>query len=137
MLQYTKKEIEMLEHLGKLTLRLTLGGMLLLHGIQKVNYGIGFIKTLLKTHGIPEVVAYGVFIGEILAPLLLMIGWKSRLWAAIIAFNMLMILYLVHLKDLVMLNSHGGWAVELQMFYFLTAITILFLGSGKYALSRD
>lgn len=127
----------MSDNVAKLILRVMVGGMMLFHGIHKALHGVGFIKGLLKSHGIPEVVAYGVYIGEILAPIFLIIGWKSRLWAAVIAFNMVTAIYLVHMGDFVKLGAHGAWAVELQMFYLLSSVAIVLLGSGKYAIMRD
>ena len=113
------------------------GGMMLFHGVNKALHGIGFIKSMLKSHGIPEMVAYGVYVGEILAPIFLIIGWKSRIWAAVIAFNMVVVLYLVHMGDFLKLGAHGAWAVELQMFYLASSLAIVLLGSGKYAIMRD
>jgi len=125
------------EHIGKLILRLMLGGMMLFHGIDKALHGIGFIKGLIVKQNLPEVLAYGVYVGEVLAPLFLILGWKSRFWAGVIAVNMLVAIYLTHMGELLKLGTHGAWAVEVQMFYLLSALAIVFLGSGKYAIIRD
>ena len=127
----------MLENIGKLLLRVMLGGMLLFHGLDKVLHGIDFIKGLVHGQGLPEVLAYGVYVGEILAPLLLILGWKSRIWAAVIAINMLVAIYLTQMGAFLTLGAHGAWALEVPMFYLVTAIAIVFLGSGKYAVSRE
>lgn len=127
----------MSENIGKLMLRIMLGGMMLFHGIDKAIHGINFIKSLVAKQDLPEILAYGVFVGEILAPLFLLIGWKSRFWAGIIAINMLVAIYLNHMGDLLRLGAHGSWAVEVPMFYLLSALSIIFLGSGKYAIMRD
>jgi putative oxidoreductase len=113
------------------------GGMMLLHGVHKALNGIGFIKGMLKSQGIPEMLAYGVYVGEILAPIFLIIGWKSRVWASIIVVNMVGVLYLTHMGDFLKLGAHGAWAVELPMFYLLSAFSIVLFGSGKYAVIRD
>lgn len=127
----------MADNIAKLILRVMVGGMMLFHGIHKALNGIGFIKGMLSSQGLPEMLAYGVYVGEILAPIFLIIGWKSRVWAAIIAFNMITVLYLAHGGDLLSLGAHGAWAVELPMFYLLSAVAILLMGSGKYAVMRD
>ena len=127
----------MSEHFGKLLLRWMLGGMMLFHGIEKGLHGISFIKNLVAKQGLPEVLAYGVYVGEILAPLFLIIGWKSRFWAGVIAVNMLVAIYLTKMDALLSLGSHGAWAVEVPMFYFLSAFVIVLIGSGKYAVSQD
>ena len=50
--------------LGKLILRLTLGLLLLLHGIAKLESGVGWISGSLQGYGLQGFLAYGVFIGE-------------------------------------------------------------------------
>lgn len=127
----------MSENIGKLILRLMVGGMMLFHGIDKALHGVAFIKGLLKTHGLPEVLVYGVYVGEILAPIFLIIGWKSRIWAGVMVFSMAVAIYLTKLGSFLSLGAHGAWAVELPMFYLLSALAIVLLGSGKYAVERD
>ena len=127
----------MAENIGKLLLRVMLGGLMLFHGVNKLQHGIGYIKGLVVAQGIPEYVAYGVYMGEILAPLLLILGWRSRVWAGIIVVNMLAVIYLTQLSVLIQLGAHGSWAVELQMFYLLSALSVMLLGSGKFAVRRD
>ena len=132
-----KKRLMMSEHIGKLVLRLMIGGLMLFHGVHKAIHGIGFIKMLVVAHGLPEVLAYGVYVGEILAPLLLILGWRSRIWAGVIAFNMIVAIYLTQLSAFVKLGGHGAWALEVPMFYLLSALAVVLLGSGKYAIARD
>ena len=127
----------MTENIGKLILRIMLGGLMLFHGVNKVQHGIGFIKGLVAAQGIPEVLAYGVYVGELIAPVLLILGWRSRVWAGVIAVNMLVVIYLTQLGAFLKLGAHGSWAVELQMFYLLSALAIVCLGSGRFALRRD
>ncbi len=127
----------MTDNIGKLILRIMLGGLMLFHGVNKLQHGIGFIKGLVVAQGLPEFFSYGVYVGEIIAPILLILGWKSRIWAGIIAVNMLVVIYLTQLGSFMRLGSHGSWAVELQMFYLLSALAIAFMGSGKFAITRD
>ena len=127
----------MTENIGKLILRIMLGSLMLFHGVNKMQHGINFIKGLVTAQGLPEVLAYGVYAGEVLAPVLLILGWRSRIWAGLIAVNMLVVIYLTQLGAFLKLGAHGSWAVELQMFYLFSALAIVFLGSGKFALRRD
>ena len=127
----------MSENIGKLILRLMVGGMMLFHGIDKALHGIAYIKGLVTAQGLPEVLAYGVYVGEILAPIFLVIGWKSRVWAGVMVFSMAVAIYLTKLGSFLSLGAHGSWALELPMFYLLSALAIVLLGSGKYAVERD
>lgn len=122
--------------LGKLIIRLTLGGLMLFHGVAKLFHGVGFIEGQLASHGIPAFFAYGVFIGELLAPLMVVLGYQTRIGALLIAFNMLVAIALVHGHELMVLGSNGGWALELQGFFLFTAIALMFLGPGRYKLKN-
>lgn len=122
--------------LGKLIVRLTLGGLLLFHGIAKLLNGIGFIEGQLASHGLPTILAYGVYIGEIIAPLMVILGYQTRIGALIIVFNMIVAIALVHGHQLLTLSSNGGWALELQGFFLFTALALIFLGPGRYKLKN-
>ncbi len=118
---------------GKLVLRLAVGVLVLLHGIFKLQHGVGFISGMLEKAGVPGVVAYGVLVGEVLAPLLLIAGLFTRAGAAIIVINMLVAFALVHRADLFALTNQGGWALELQGLYLFGALAVMLLGAGRYS----
>ena len=124
------------QDIGKLVLRIALGLLILLHGIFKLRHGIGGIEGMVAAHGLPGFVAYGVLVGEVLAPVLLLLGWFSRVGAALVAVNMLFAFGLAHMGQLAQLNEQGGWALELQGMYLAAAIAIALIGSGKYSLGR-
>jgi putative oxidoreductase len=121
---------------GKLVLRLALGMLILLHGVAKLSSGIEGITSMVTAAGLPAQVAYGVYVGELLAPLMVIAGWFSRLGAAIIAINMVFALVLVHQGDFLALNETGGWALELQAMFLCTAIAVACLGPGRYSANR-
>ncbi len=121
---------------GKLVLRLTLGLLMLLHGIAKMRTGISGIEGMLEGNGLPAFIAYGVYVGEVVAPLMLIFGFHARTGAVLIAVNMLFAIGLAHLGDLASLGRSGGWAVELQAFFLFTAVAVALLGPGRYAINR-
>lgn len=55
--------------LGLLILRLTIGLLMIPHGLNKVIHPVAFdfIKETVEAKGLPIFIAYGVFIGEIVA----------------------------------------------------------------------
>lgn len=125
--------------LGKLVLRLTVGGLMLFHGVAKImNPGtVDFIGGALSGSGLPSFLAYGVYIGEIIAPLMVVLGVYCRYGAIIIVINMLFAVLLMHTGDIFALTEHGGWRLELQGFYLFGAFAIMFLGSGRQAIKPD
>lgn len=126
-----------LSDLGKLVLRLTLGGLMLMHGIGKLKNGVDFIGPALQAHGLPAQMAYLSYVGEVLAPILLIVGLWTRPAAIVAAINMLFALFLMHMGQLGDLSKSGGWALELQAFYLFTAISVLCLGAGKFSVGGN
>ncbi|XKH02243.1 DoxX family protein [Marinobacter nauticus] len=122
--------------LGKLLVRLTVGGLLLFHGIAKLFNGLGFIEGLLASHGLPTELAWGVYIGEIVAPLMIILGYQTRIGAVLIVINMIVAIVLAHTNELLALSRSGGLALELQLFFLLNAAAVIFLGPGKYKLKN-
>ena len=125
------------DDLGKLFLRLAVGGMMLFHGLSKLLHGIGWMPPMLQMHGIPGWLAYGVFVAEIIAPLLILAGWKTRLLALTVIFDMIMAVWL-EFRDRIFTVKPvgGGWTLELEMFFLIGALVLFFIGSGKYSVSR-
>jgi len=124
------------EDLGRLVLRLAVGGLLLFHGIFKLEKGIAWMAGPLSNFGLPPFVGYGVYVGEIVAPLLLLVGVRARLAGLVVAFNMLMaIVLVVHPRLLTIAPSGGGWGIEIEAFFLLGGLSLFFLGAGRYALS--
>lgn len=74
---------------------------------------------------------YFVYIGEVLAPVLLIIGLWTRAAALLVIANMSVAIALAHRNELFTLGPTGGWAIELQALYWLGALAILLLGAGR------
>ncbi len=124
------------EDVCKLVLRLALGGLILFHGVAKLTGGIDFIAGVVVKARLPAYVADGVYVGEVVAPALLIVGWYSRIAAAIIAVNMLFAICLVHAPELFKLGDSGGWALELQGMFLFAAVAVVLLGPGRFSLNR-
>lgn len=119
---------------GKLVLRLSIGILLLMHGLHKMLNGIAGISAMVHANGWPSFFAYGVFIGEIIAPLLLIVGLVTRASALVIVFNMLIAVYLAHSHQLTLLTKNGGWLLELQGLFLFGALAIALLGAGRFSI---
>lgn len=118
---------------ARLVLRLTLGILTLMHGIAKLQTGPGFVLGVVQQAGLPDYVAYGVYIGEVIAPLLIILGLFTRPAALIIVVNMLVAFSLVHAGQIFTLGKQGGWALELQGFFLFTAVVVALLGAGRFS----
>jgi putative oxidoreductase len=125
-----------MEDIAKLILRVTLGLLILLHGISKLRSGIGFLTPMVQGIGLPPWVAYGVFLGEILGPIMVILGIFARTGAFLILANMMFAVVLVHRSQIFTLGKEGGWALELQAMFLFTALALLLMNPGRYAMTR-
>ncbi len=123
------------KNIGLLIQRISIGLLILLHGIANLTSDYSFIKSLLKGFGVPEFVAYSVFVGEIIAPILLILGWRTKMASLLLFFNMLTAIIMAHSADIFTLNQFGGWGIELQGLYLFGALQLVLLGAGEYAVS--
>ena len=128
-----------LDDVGKLTLRLTVGILILLHGVHKLLHpdALGSIRGMLGSVGLPSLLAYGVYLGEVAGALMVILGIYSRLGGFFIAGNMLFAIGLAHRAQIFTLTNTGGWALELQGFFLFSGLALIFLGSGRLALRPD
>src|SRR5687768_16099668 len=62
------------EDAGKLLLRASVALLVLLHGIDKLAKGPGFVVGAPERAGLPGGIGYLVYVGEVLAPLLMLAG---------------------------------------------------------------
>lgn len=111
-------------HAAMVLLRVTLAILMLFHGWAKIFYGIGGIEAMVAQAGLPSFLAYAVYIGEVIAPLFLLVGLYVVPAALIVALNMVVALVLVHSQQFLMLNKSGGWMLELQAFFLVTALVV-------------
>lgn len=123
--------------LGKLVLRVVLGVIILFHGVSKLIHGPDYITGVVTGAGLPSFLAYGVYVGEVVAPVLLLLGFWTRVGALIVMLNMIVAIALVHMGEFATLNDTGGWALELQGMFFGTALAIVLLGAGRFSLGGN
>ena len=129
-------EYDQLAHMasgGKLLLRVVIGVLILFHGIAKLKGGLGPVEGLLTKAGLPEQLAYLCYLGEIVAPVLMIVGVWTRLAALVVVINMATAVALAHVPQLLTLNQEGGWALELQAMYLFGALSVMLLGAGKFS----
>jgi len=96
---------------GRLVVRLTVGVLTLFHGVAKLLHPdtLDFIGSRLADIGVSEELAFGVYVGEVIGPLLVIAGVYSRVGGLFIVINMLFAIGLAHTGDLLSLGDHGGY----------------------------
>jgi putative oxidoreductase len=119
---------------GKLILRVSLGVLVLLHGIAKLISGPGFVLKVVSAAGLPVAFGYLVYIGEVIAPILLIVGLWSRLAALIVVTSVTVAVLLAKPAQIFAIANTGGWGVELEGMFVFAAIAVAFLGAGRYSI---
>ncbi len=123
--------------LGLLLLRLTIGGLMLFHGIHKLVSGVGFISGMLEGMGLPGFIAYFSLAAELLCSLMIIAGAWTRAAAIVCAGNMAVAILMAHSGQIFSVDPMtGGWAIELPMLYLLGAVVLIITGAGKYAVTK-
>ena len=122
---------------GKLLLRLSFGILILFHGVAKMENGVGWIAQMLQADGLPGFIAYGAYIGEVIAPVLIILGILTRPAALVLAFNILVAVFLVVGGKFFTVTEVGAWGLEGEALYFFGGLVIMFLGSGRYSVMKN
>ncbi|MDQ2138658.1 DoxX family protein [Alcaligenaceae bacterium A4P071] len=118
---------------GKLVIRVALGVLILLHGLFKIKSGVGGIAGMLSSHGLPGFLAYFVLVGEVVAPVLMIIGLFTRIAGWVIAVNMVVAIGLAHMGSIASFTGQGGWALELQGMFLFASIAVALFGAGRFS----
>ncbi|MGP1449937.1 MAG: DoxX family protein [Wolinella sp.] len=116
-----------------LVLRLVIGLAMLPHGVHKIKHGIASVMAMLGGVGLPEILAYGVYLSEVVAPILLVLGIYTRLNALIIAMTTIFIIYVAHGVDVFALTKYGGLSIELPLLFLAGSLALVFSGGGRWS----
>ena len=108
-------------------LRLSLAAMMLMHGIAKLVNGIGGIQNLVAARGLPPAVAYGVYLGEVVAPVLVLANLWVQPAAFVMAVNMVFAIALAHAGDMLTLRRTGAWGIEGQALFLFGSLAVTLL----------
>jgi putative oxidoreductase len=117
---------------GKLLLRLLVGGLLILHGVHKIITGPSGIENMVAAAGFPAGFGWAVYVGEVLGPLLVLIGYYARIGGLLILINMIVAVLLAFGGHVWAVDQHGGWVIQLEAFFGLGGLIIFLLGAGRF-----
>ena len=133
------------DSIAPLVLRVTLGAIILPHGLQKTfglfgGYGLeGTLGFFTGQLGIPLVFAWAAVLTESLGALALILGLFGRVQAAAIGGLITVAAAMVHAGNGFFMNWNGNQAGEGYEYHLLVlgmAITLVLTGSGAYSLDR-
>lgn len=115
-------------NLGLLVLRVGMAGMMLTHGIPKINKLFESPIKFADPIGVGETTSLILaLIGEVVAPLLILIGFKTKLAAIPGVITMFVAAFVVHATDPLAVK-------EKALLYLIGFLAIAFTGAGTYSI---
>jgi putative oxidoreductase len=123
--------------LALLAIRLVMGPMLAWHGYKKIEGGVeNFVETVDRAgFPLPELLARGVIVLELVGGICLALGLLTRLWSGLATVQFLLIIAKIK-WDVGLSGSPGRSGYELDLMYAVTAAALLIAGPGRLALDR-
>jgi putative oxidoreductase len=121
---------------GIALLRVVTGIILLMHGQQKLfEFGLGGVTGMMTGLGVPApgFMALVVTLVEVVGGIALILGAFTRIAALLIAIDMLVAFFLVHIPN-GFFASNGG--VELVLMLATAGVALVLTGPGAMALDR-
>ena len=120
---------------GLLIVRIALGGIIFFHGFHKLVHGTGDQFQILASSGIPGQFIYFVYVSEVLAPVLIVLGILTRISSLTIIVTMIVVFYALPFP--IGLDVHGAMNIESQLYFLLLPIALFFTGPGRYTLKKN
>jgi len=118
---------------GAFILRIALGSVLLVHSVylKLVVFTLPGTADFFTSIGLPAFLAYIVFLIEVIAGVALILGLKTRFFAASVIPVLLGATWVHWSNGWLFTNTGGGW--EFPLFLTVAAVAQFSLGDGKYA----
>lgn len=138
-----KKLFQTDNNIAMFVLRMLLGIVFFPHGAQKVFGwfgGMGFNGTMVsftEKLGIPAFLAFLAILAESLGPMALIMGALTRIAAFGIACNMVVAVFMLHLKNGFFMNWFGkqqGEGFEYHILVVAITIALMIRGGGRWSL---
>ena len=116
-------------------LRAALGIVLMAHSLylKMVVYTLAGTAQFFGSIGLPEILAYIVFFVEAVAGIALLLGFKTRLFSALVIPILLGATWVHSANGWLFNNAGGGW--EYPLLLTIMAVAQLGMGDGKYTIS--
>ncbi|MDO6471790.1 DoxX family protein [Maribacter sp. 1_MG-2023] len=120
----------LLKDIGLAFFRIAISAMMLTHGLPKFQKLISGDFKFADPFGIGETPSlFLAVIGEFICPILIIIGFKSRLAAIPVAITMAVAAFITHGAD-------DFSTKEKALFYLVAFVTISLLGPGKFGIDK-
>lgn len=115
-----------------LLLRVVVGIAFVLHGGPKMAHAATWMNAM-PVHP-PAFLQEAAAVAEFFGGMLLIVGFATRVAAALIAVDMIVAIAVVHLPDHAPLVTSHGESMELPFVYLFGTVALIFAGPGRWSL---
>lgn len=131
-----KKAIKVFQNddLGKLLLRVAVAIIMIFYGIFRFKNNLGIFHEVIISMGLPSFFEYTTYLRDFFVPIMLLTGIRVRLASLFVIVTMSFAVFKHNYSEPIVLNDVNLISIDLQVFYIVAAMAILFLGAGKYAI---
>ncbi|MET3875875.1 MULTISPECIES: DoxX family protein [Chitinophaga] len=132
------------DHLTSFIIRITVALVMLPHGAQKLlgmfgGYGFKATMSYFTSQGTPAILAFLVIFTESIGSLLLLLGFTTRIWAAMLTVIMLVAMN-IHSANGFFMNWGGtqpGEGFEYHLLVIGINIALIIKGAGRWSVDRQ
>jgi len=122
---------------GTFILRIALGSVLLAHSVylKLIVFTLPGTAQFFSSIGLPGFLAYIVFLTEVIAGIALILGFKTRIFSALVIPILLGATWVHFSNGWLFSNQGGGW--EFPFILSIMALAQIGLGDGKYSVLEN
>lgn len=124
-----------MQNIGSAIMRIVLGLIFTVHGLQKFQGGISNIAGYFESLGIPGFLAYIVAIIELVGGILIILGFGTRIIGTLLAIVMIGATITAKL-DIGFIGANGLAGYELDLALAAMAVFFAFAGADKYSVDQ-
>jgi len=123
-----------MQNIGSIIIRIALGVIFAVHGLQKFQGGISNTAGFFESIGIPGFFAYVVALIELIGGILVIFGLGTRIVGTLLSF--IMIVAIITVKLPVGFIATNGTGYEFDLALAAMALSLTFVGAGKYSIDQ-
>jgi putative oxidoreductase len=122
---------------GLLAARLTVGLVMVVAGLIKLDFGVAVFAQALAAEGVPlpQLFAWGVMLLELVGGAFLIVGLLSRPIALLLTIDMVVAMLLVSL-EIGFMSTTGKSGAEINVLLIGSLLVTVFAGPGSISLDR-
>jgi putative oxidoreductase len=139
-----KRLLQTDDNITSFIVRVTVALVILPHGAQKLlgmfgGYGFKATMNYFTSSGTPAILAFLVILTESIGALLILFGFTTRIWAAMLTVIMLVAMNIHHVNGFFMnwSGTQAGEGFEYHLLVIGINLALIIKGAGRWSVDRQ